>query len=311
MYSTVLIILQNKHFINLHRSSSWTIIEKTAFVEVTSRYNFGRVVYAVGWDNVSAILMTLDVGDSSAHSTDPLVWRKYRLPKASHAFDHLWQTEWPRIREVETERYLADIHGMFYELSPLGWAGSTWGLRPISQHLRVIPDFTSFRGMLVLGGNQVSSIMDNNWVTGQSQSGLYFGKTDDLWSFGKPQGWGGVWRKHVVQSGVGSDPFLMTGFDKKTLHITVELDSVIFGDFDNVRNKFGSDKIVYFAIEVDFTGIANGGVADNDYVLYQNLSIDLGQGGYGYHVFPSGFSAHWVRIVPSHDCIATAIFHYT
>ena len=75
---------------------------------------------------------------------------------------------------------MADIHGQFYELSPLGWAGSTWGLRPVSQHLRVIPDYTSFRGMLVLGGNEVSPIFDNNWVTGQAQSGLYFGKTDDL-----------------------------------------------------------------------------------------------------------------------------------
>lgn len=49
---------------------------------------------------------------------------------------------------------------------------------------RMVPDFASFRGFLVLGGNQVSSIFDNNWVTGQSQSGLWFGKTDDLWSFG-------------------------------------------------------------------------------------------------------------------------------
>ena len=119
-------------------------------------------------------------------------------------YDHLWQTEWPCIREVETERYLLDVHGQFYELSPLGWAGSTWGLRPVCRHLRMIPDFTSFRGLFVLGGNevtieqavivlrltrcvyslQVSSIFDNNLVTGQSQSGLYFGKTDDLWSFG-------------------------------------------------------------------------------------------------------------------------------
>lgn len=82
-------------------------------------------------------------------------WKTYRLPKASHAYDHLWQTEWTRIREVETERYLMDAHGMFYELSPLGWAGSTWGIRPISQHLRIVPDFTSYRGFLVLGGNQV------------------------------------------------------------------------------------------------------------------------------------------------------------
>ena len=60
---------------------------------------------------------------------------------------------------METERYLMDMHGLFYELSPLGWAGSTWGLRPISQHLRMIPDFTSFRGFLVLGGNQVSVLL--------------------------------------------------------------------------------------------------------------------------------------------------------
>lgn len=80
----------------------------------------------------------------------------------------------------------------------------------------MVPDFASFRGLLVLGGNQVSSIFDNNWVTGQSQSGLWFGTTDSLWTFGgKPQGWGGPWRYDVVLAGVPSDPYLMTGFDKK------------------------------------------------------------------------------------------------
>ena len=131
--------------------------------------------------------MTMVLFFLSSSSTDYNHWQTYRLPKASHAYDHLWQTEWPRIREVETERYLMDMHGMFYELSPLGWAGSTWGIRPVCQHLRMIPDFTSYRGFLVLGGNQVSSIFDNNVVTGQAQAGLWFGKTDDLWNFGKPQ----------------------------------------------------------------------------------------------------------------------------
>merc|ERR1712232_935555 len=133
---------------NGKNDSKWEILERTAFVEVTGRRNFGVVTYAVGWDSQSAILKVLDpqVGK----------WQTFRLPKASHAYDHLWQTEWPRIREVETERYLMDAHGMFYELSPLGWGGATWGVRPISQHLRVVPDFASFRGLLVLGGNQVS-----------------------------------------------------------------------------------------------------------------------------------------------------------
>ena len=65
-------------------------------------------------------------------------WMTYRLPKASHAYDHLWQTEWPRIREVETERYLLDVHGLFYELSPLGWGAATWAV-PRRPSLRPAP----------------------------------------------------------------------------------------------------------------------------------------------------------------------------
>lgn len=191
------------------------------------------------------------------------------LPKASHAYDHLWTTEWPRIREVESERYLIDMHGMFFELAPFTWVsvsiagacsaapmtrasadhvthllqgGAAWGVKPISQHLRMVPDFASFRGFLVLGGNQVSSIFDNNWVTGQSQSGLWFGKTDDLWSFGKPQGWGGPWRNDAVGVGEASDPYLMTGFDKKVLHLR--------------SDPPYTTPTVTVSIQIDFTGSA-------------------------------------------------------
>jgi hypothetical protein len=128
-------------------TSAWTVLERTAFVEITGRRNFGRVTYAVGWDAASAILKVLDPALNGA-------WMTYRLPKASHAYDHLWQTEWPRIREVETERYLADIHGAFYEISPLGWGGAAWGIRPVAQHLRIVPDFTSYRGFLVLAATR-------------------------------------------------------------------------------------------------------------------------------------------------------------
>ncbi|XP_041350918.1 uncharacterized protein LOC121369904 [Gigantopelta aegis] len=268
---------------------NWTILERTAFVEVTGRRNFGKVIYAVGWDYRSVILKVF-VGDTRQDRK----WQTYRLPKASHAYDHLWQTEWPRIREVETERYLMDAHGMFYELSPLGWAGSTWGLRPVCQHLRMIPDYTSFRGMLVLGGNQVSSIMDNNVVTGQAQSGLWFGKTDDLWSFGKPQGWGAVWRRDTVSRGVPSDPYLMTGFDKKVLFIIVHQ-----GSFP-----------AYFSIEVDVTGAAGIYLRSwsSVYRLVGNRPSTI-----GFYIFPEGFSAHWVRVVPTYQesNIVTAYFHYT
>ncbi|KAH9500232.1 hypothetical protein Btru_077534 [Bulinus truncatus] len=276
--------------------NNWTILEKTAFVEVTGRRNFGRVIYALGWDYRSVILKVYD-GEESEYNH----WQTYRLPKASHAFDHLWQTEWPRIREVETERYLMDMHGMFYELSPLGWTGSTWGIRPISQHLRVIPDFTSYRGFLVLGGNQVSSIFDNNVVTGQSQSGLWFGKTDDLWSFGKPQGWGAVWRQDLVGTGNVSDPYLMTGFDKKVLHVNLHAGSRI-----------------QLNIEVDFTGSAGHRDGELMWSTLTDVSVGSTYGiSYSYFIFPDGYSAHWARLrvttcfEPSSRCNVTAFFTYT
>lgn len=82
------------------------------------------------------------------------------------------QTEWPRIKEIVTERYMLDTQGGFFELAPLGYDGAIWGVRPISTHLRMIPDLAPWRGFLVLGSNQVSSIFDNNLITGQSVSFL-------------------------------------------------------------------------------------------------------------------------------------------
>eukprot|EP00117_Sycon_ciliatum_P049342 scpid54540/ scgid0282/ len=268
----------------------WAILANTAFTEVTGRGNFGKVIYAVGWDAKSLILKTF-VGD--AKSGPVKQWLTYRLPKASHAYDHLWQTEWPRIREVETERYLMDGLGQFYELSPLGWASATWGIRPVCRHLRMIPDFASYRGFLVLGGNQVSPIRDNNVVTGQAQSGLWFGKTDDLWRFGKPQGWGGVWRQDQVAANAISDPFLMTGFDEKVLHITTH---------NSVHPQ------AFITIQVDFLGTA-GHVSGESWVNY--TTVELPAKGYDYVAFPDGFSAHWVRLVSQYPAILTAYFHYS
>ncbi len=156
--------------------------------------SFGNAVFATGWDNASVILKVLTHGK----------WSTYRLPKASHTFDQTSCTEWMRIREVETERALMDCHGMFYEVPYHAYDGKIWGIRPISTHLRVIPDFCSWRGMLVLGGNQSTPMSfgtDRNLVAGQPQAGLWFGKTDDLWSFGKPSGSGGVWRDLFSEKG--------------------------------------------------------------------------------------------------------------
>lgn len=253
----------------------WRTLEKTAFNEVTGRKNMGQVIYATGWDKASAILKVFAKGK----------WSTYRLPKASHAYDHFWQTEWPRIREVETERYLMDCHGMFYEFSPVAYSGKVWGIRPISTHLRIIPDFCSWRGFLVLAGNQVTPNGDTNLITGEPQSGLWFGKTDDLWQFGKPKGWGGPWWDKQVKAEESSDPYLMTGFDNKVLHL-----------YHNSRNT------VKFTIEVDFLGVQN-------WKTYDVIRVPPNK--YVHHEFPNGFSAHWVRVKTDTTCTATAYFMYT
>ncbi len=253
---------------------TWRVIERNPFVEVSGKQNpgpgkrYGNTLYATGWNKSSAILRVLHNGE----------WSRYLLPKASHAFDHTWNTEWMRIREAQTERYLMDLHGMFYELPALVYEGRVWGVRPIATHLRIVPDFCHWRGLLVMASDQT----DN--AVGQPQSGLWFGNIDDLWSMGTPKGWGGPWWDTPVTPDEPSDPFLMTGFDKKGVHITHD-----------------SEEKVGFTLEVDFLG--NG-------TWRHYHSWELSARRYIHHEFPDGFSAHWVRARVNRPCTATVYFFY-
>ena len=177
---------------------TWRAIIRKPHMDCAARVNMGSVVFCSGWDERSVLFWALVKGE----------WKRYRLPKASHAFEHAWQTEWMRIREIETEHFMMDIQGAFYELQPIAFEGAIWGVKPVCSHLRTIPDYCAFRGMLAVGGNETTPNQDNYLYAGQPQSGVFFGKTDDLWSWGKPSGWGGVWRRTPVQAGESSDPFL-------------------------------------------------------------------------------------------------------
>ncbi|PAW76606.1 MAG: hypothetical protein B9S32_14605 [Verrucomicrobia bacterium Tous-C9LFEB] len=257
--------------------TKWTIIERTAFIGLGGLGHFGGTIFANGWDRASAILKVYTDADKT--------WRSYRLPKASHCWDHKWQTEWPRIRSVEHERLLLDHHGMFYELSPWAYGNRIFGLRPISTHLWVHGDFCTWKGMLVIGADNASADGGGNVLCAEPQSAVWMGRTEDLWKLGKPTGWGGPWWEEPVQKGQTSDPYLMTGFDKKCLHL----------------HSDGSSA-ASFRVEVDFRG-------DGHWMPYATLTT--GDGGYVYHAFPEGFSAHWVRVVALNETRATAQFHYT
>lgn len=259
-------------------NGEWKIIEENPFTEVWSAEAFGRPMIAIGWDNISAILRTYINGE----------WKRYRLPKGSKAYDQTSATEWMRIREVETERALMDCHGIFYEIGYHTYGNQLWAIKPVSRHLRVIPDFCSWRGLLVLGGNQATPMKfgpkDRNPLAGQPQAGLWFGKTDDLWNFGKPAGFGGVWYHTSVKANEVSVPYLMTGFDKKSVHLYHD-----------------SEETVEFTIQTDFMG--NG-----DFQTFQKISVQSGE--YIHFEFPDAYSAHWMRLSTNKSCAATAIINY-
>lgn len=256
---------------------SWRVVAQKPYTAIGGRGEFAGTIFASGWDRASAILEVYTDVEGK--------WTRYRLPKASHTFDHGWQTEWPRIREIEHERFLLDHHGMYYELSPWAYGGRVWGVRPISTHLWVLGDFCSWRGMLVMGADNASPSLGLNVTTAEPQSGLWFGKTDDLWSYGKPSGWGGPWWEDETTANVPSDPYLMTGFDAKTLHLQNH------GDAD-----------VQVTIEIDPRGDASFG---------EHHKLDVAAGGLTSYVFEQGFSAHWLRLICNADTVMSAQLFYT
>jgi len=258
--------------------NAWRVLARTQFNTVTGRCkgSLGRAICAVGQDRASALLYVYLPATG---------WKTYRLPKGTHTQDHAWTTEWPRIREVESERWLMDASGLFYELPAMTYGDAVWGIVPICRHLRIIGDYCSWNGLLVLAGDQTTPISDSNPFVGQPQANLWFGKSDDLWRFGgKPGGWGGPWWETKVSSREPSEPYLMTGFDQKCLHV-----------------RHDDAEPLCVGIELDFQGTG----------VWNRYAEITTADGYGFHVFPSGLSAHWARLVPDRECTATAQFVYT
>ncbi len=212
--------------------------------------------------------------------------RRFRLPKGPSVFDRPFPSGRTRgIREVATERFLANIHGTFYEIPRAGAMATPdfERIKPVCSHCKIITDFCSWRGLLVLSGVKRNALPDGHVFVDADGCGLWFGALDDLWKLGAPVGQGGPWKNSPVQAGVPSDPYLMTGYCKKRLEL-----------------RHDSRQPVTFSIEVDFDL--------HGFHLFRKLTVPPGQTVK--FQFPPGFQAHWVRLKADHACKATAWFIY-
>ena len=213
--------------------------------------------------------------------------KRYRLPKGNPAFDEVYH-RMRDVREAVSERYLANIHGTFYEIPRTEGAGAHTPdfakIKPISSHDKHITDFCTWRGLLVLSGVRKDAPQDGHVFSDKNGKGLWFGMIDDLWKLGKPTGRGGPWKNTMVKANEASDPYLMTGYEHKKLTIT----------HDQAEE-------VAFLIEVQFAH-------DGQWHVYQGFEVPAGE---GMSIdFPDGFQAHWVRLRAEGDCVASAIFEY-
>lgn len=211
--------------------------------------------------------------------------KRYRLPKGDPTLWKPTAAGWPRtFREVVTERNLFHCQGNWYEL-PRQNSGGFAKIRPIASSNLAIYDLCSWRGMLALSG--VSDTAADNPRIIRSDDGrcaLWFGTIDDLWKLGKPRGEGSVWKNTKVKAGETSDPYLMTGYDFKTISIS-----------------HASDHPIAFPIEIDIT-------SDGDWVTYHEFTVKPGETRV--HSFPEGFNAYWVRLKSPEETTATATITY-
>jgi len=244
----------------------WQVIARTPFTEVTGPGGLQGFapgddrLWALGWDKRSVILKLHERGQ----------WHTFRLPKASYTHDalHGWYTEWPRIREVTEGRWLAHMHGLFYDFPETFSDANYGGLKPISTYTRMPVDYCAWRGQIVMARDD-ASIMHNE-LAGQSHSALWLGSWSDLESLGAPVGWGGPWLNDDLKAGDTSTPFLVAGFTEGTLHL-----------------KHSSESAVTFAVEAD---------ADGRGRWQPVASVSMPANGYTFRVLDRELKAQWVRV---------------
>jgi hypothetical protein len=275
-------------------SGNWQLVRRNQFTEVTGpggiKGNANPAtdpIWTIGWDYRSVILMVKENGE----------WNSYRLPKASHTYDgaHGWNTEWPRIRDIgEAGSRLMTMHGMFWNFPETFSVKNSAGIYPRSTYLKVIGDFTRWNDRLVFGCDDTakSEFLNKREAKGklagprQSQSNLWFTSLDKPDHLGPVLGHGSVWLNESVKAQVFSDPFLLSGFTKRALHL----------EHDGIAPTV-------FTLEIDSKG-------NNQWSTWRQITVPAETKSVWLNI-PQTEQAVWVRIKTQRD-VATlsATFQY-
>jgi len=275
-------------------SGNWQLLRRNQFTEVTGpggiKGNANPAtdpIWTIGWDYRSVILMVKENGK----------WNSYRLPKASHTYDgaHGWNTEWPRIRDTgEAGSRLMTMHGMFWNFPETFSVKNSAGIYPRSTYLKVIGDFTRWNDRLVFGCDDTakSEFLNKREAKGklagpgQSQSNLWFTSLDKPDHLGPVLGHGSVWLNESVKAQTPSDPFLLSGFTKRALHL----------EHDGVATTV-------FTIEIDSKG-------NNEWSTWREITLPAETKSYWFN-FSTSLEGIWLRIKTQRD-VATisATFQY-
>ena len=209
--------------------------------------------------------------------------RRWRLPFTSHFYNAPTEAGLLRIcREVATERDVFSAYGTIYEL-PAENADGFAKIRPVATHDRRIMDYCSYRGLLILTGLKPDAAGEHIIRSDDGEAALWAGAIDDLWKLGKPRGQGGPWAATKVSADEKSDPFLMWGYDKRT-----------------VKLSHGEKQPVTFRVELDLDGTGL-------WVTHKTTAVP--PGGVTYE-FPAAIHARWLRVSADTDCTATAQLTY-
>jgi hypothetical protein len=273
----------------------WKTVRRNQFVEVTGPGGiYGNPdpetdpVWATGWDYKSVLVGVRNVKKG---------WSFFRLPKASHSYDggHGWNTEWPRIRDVGTDGkpdYLMTMHGMFWHFPATFAVEHTAGIRPRSAYLKVIGDFARWNEQLVFGCDDSAQreFLNKRKAKGgiegpgQSNSNLWFtslSKPDEL---GPATAEGAVWVKEEIRAGEMSEPFLFSGWERRSCWISN-----------------GGKNAVIYSFEVDALG-------NNQWEKLKEVKVEPGNAAYV--PFSSAEKGEWIRVRVDKSTYTTVSFNY-